>query len=54
MDMHNYEFHKIIPLMQHAIMIMAHKNMEQLCHLVENFTHDLCLNVLLLKETHIC
>ena len=26
--------------MQHAIMIMAHKNMEQLCHLVEYFTHD--------------
>ena len=26
--------------MQHAIMIMAHKNMEQLCHLVEYFIHD--------------
>ena len=26
--------------MQHAIMIMAHKDIEQLCHLVEYFTHD--------------
>ena len=26
--------------MQHAIMIMSHKNMEQLCHLVEYFAHD--------------
>ena len=26
--------------MQHAIIIMAHKNMEQLFHLVEYFTHD--------------
>lgn len=26
--------------MKHAVIIMAHKNMEQLCHLVEYFRHD--------------
>ena len=27
--------------MKHALIILAHKNLEQLCHLVEYFSHDL-------------